>query len=137
MGTEHMTNSVFTEVQPPNACDVTGCGPARQERLGLGSSIGSCIFMSPSLLQKQDTCDGWDQRGRHYQCAKLQVALLWRPGCMLLAGDVCMNLMRLADPVGFEDLDEGRASQRKLSFIRSCWVWPRRRTFLQTLRELG
>ena len=46
-----------------------------------------------------------------------QVALLWRPGCMLFAGDVCMNLMGLADPVGFEDLDEGRASQRKLASL--------------------
>ena len=44
-----------------------------------------------------------------------QVALLWRPGRMLFAGDVCMNLMGLADPVGFENLDEGRASQRKLA----------------------
>jgi glyoxylase-like metal-dependent hydrolase (beta-lactamase superfamily II) len=44
-----------------------------------------------------------------------QVALLWRPGCMLFAGDVCMNLMGLADPVGFENLDEGRVSQRKLA----------------------
>jgi hypothetical protein len=34
---------------------------------------------------------------------------------MLFAGDVGMNLMGLADPVGFEDLDEGRASQRKLA----------------------
>jgi hypothetical protein len=34
---------------------------------------------------------------------------------MLFAADVCMNLMGLADPVGFENLDEGRASQRKLA----------------------
>ena len=46
-----------------------------------------------------------------------QVALLWCPGGMLFAGDVCMNLMGLADPVGFEDLDEGRASQRKLASL--------------------
>ena len=43
------------------------------------------------------------------------VALLWRPGRMLFAGDVCTNLMGLGDPVGFENLDEGRASQRKLA----------------------
>jgi glyoxylase-like metal-dependent hydrolase (beta-lactamase superfamily II) len=43
-----------------------------------------------------------------------QVALLWHPGRMLFAGDVCMNLMGLADPVGFENLNDGRASQRKL-----------------------
>ena len=36
---------------------------------------------------------------------------------MLFAGDVCMNLMGLADPVGFENLDEGRASQRKLASL--------------------
>jgi glyoxylase-like metal-dependent hydrolase (beta-lactamase superfamily II) len=44
-----------------------------------------------------------------------QVALLWHPGRMLFAADVCMNLMGLADPVGFENLDQGRASQRKLA----------------------
>jgi glyoxylase-like metal-dependent hydrolase (beta-lactamase superfamily II) len=46
-----------------------------------------------------------------------QVALLWRSGRMLFAGDVCMNLMGLADPVGFEDLDEGRTSQHKLASL--------------------
>jgi glyoxylase-like metal-dependent hydrolase (beta-lactamase superfamily II) len=45
------------------------------------------------------------------------VALLWRPGRMLFAGDVCMNLMGLGDPVGFENLEEGRASQRKLASL--------------------
>jgi glyoxylase-like metal-dependent hydrolase (beta-lactamase superfamily II) len=44
-----------------------------------------------------------------------QVALLWHPGRMLFAADVCMNLMGLADPVGFENLEEGRESQRKLA----------------------
>ncbi|HEY2535146.1 MAG TPA: MBL fold metallo-hydrolase [Xanthobacteraceae bacterium] len=44
-----------------------------------------------------------------------QVALLWRPGHMLFAGDVGTNLMGLGDPVGFENLAEGRASQRKLA----------------------
>ena len=46
-----------------------------------------------------------------------QVALLWRPGRMLFAGDVGTNLMGLGDPVGFENLDEGRASQRKLASL--------------------
>jgi glyoxylase-like metal-dependent hydrolase (beta-lactamase superfamily II) len=46
-----------------------------------------------------------------------QVALLWRPGRMLFAGDVCMNVMGLGDPVGFESLEEGRASQRKLASL--------------------
>jgi glyoxylase-like metal-dependent hydrolase (beta-lactamase superfamily II) len=44
-----------------------------------------------------------------------QVALLWNPGRMLFAGDVCMNIMGLGDPLGFESLDEGRASQRKVA----------------------
>jgi glyoxylase-like metal-dependent hydrolase (beta-lactamase superfamily II) len=46
-----------------------------------------------------------------------QVALLWRPGRMLFAGDVCMNVMGLGDPVGFESLEDGRASQRKLASL--------------------
>ena len=46
-----------------------------------------------------------------------QVALLWRPGRMLFTGDVCMNIMGLGDPVGFESLKEGRASQRKLASL--------------------
>jgi len=45
------------------------------------------------------------------------VALLWYPGRMLFAGDVCTNLMGLGDPVGFESLEEGRASQRKLASL--------------------
>ena len=44
-----------------------------------------------------------------------QVALLWRRGRMLFAGDVCMNVIGLGDPVGFENLNDGRASQRKLA----------------------
>ena len=44
-----------------------------------------------------------------------QVALLWRRGRMLFAGDVCMNIMGLGDPIGFESLEEGRASQGKLA----------------------
>jgi glyoxylase-like metal-dependent hydrolase (beta-lactamase superfamily II) len=46
-----------------------------------------------------------------------QVALLWRPGRMLLAGDVCTNLTGLGDPIGFESLEGGRASQRKLASL--------------------
>jgi glyoxylase-like metal-dependent hydrolase (beta-lactamase superfamily II) len=45
------------------------------------------------------------------------VALLWRRGRMLFAGDVCMNVMGLGDPVGFESLKEGRASQRKVASL--------------------
>lgn len=44
-----------------------------------------------------------------------QVALLWRGGRMLFAGDACTNLLGLGDPVGFEDLSDGRASQRRLA----------------------
>jgi glyoxylase-like metal-dependent hydrolase (beta-lactamase superfamily II) len=44
-----------------------------------------------------------------------QVALLWRPRRMLFTGDVCMNVMGLGDPIGFENLEEGRVSQRKLA----------------------
>jgi glyoxylase-like metal-dependent hydrolase (beta-lactamase superfamily II) len=46
-----------------------------------------------------------------------QVALLWRPRRMLFVGDVCMNVMGLGDPVGFENLNDGRASQRKLASL--------------------
>ena len=46
-----------------------------------------------------------------------QVALLWLPGRMLFAADVCANIMGLGDPVGFENLEEGRASQRKLASL--------------------
>jgi hypothetical protein len=49
--------------------------------------------------------------------AQEHVALLWHPGRMLLAGDVCTNLMGLGDPVGFESLEQGRASQRKLASL--------------------
>ncbi len=44
-----------------------------------------------------------------------QVALLWRQGRMLFAGDVGMNLVGLGDPVGFKSLIDGRASQRKIA----------------------
>jgi glyoxylase-like metal-dependent hydrolase (beta-lactamase superfamily II) len=46
-----------------------------------------------------------------------QVALLWHPGRMLFAGDACMNIMGLGDPIGFESLKDGRASQRKLASL--------------------
>ena len=46
-----------------------------------------------------------------------QVALLWRPGRMLFAGDAASNIMGLGDPLGFENLEEGRASQHKLASL--------------------
>ena len=44
-----------------------------------------------------------------------QVALLWRPGGMLFAADVFMTILGLGDPLGFEDIEVGRASQRRLA----------------------
>ena len=46
-----------------------------------------------------------------------QVALLWLPGRMLFAADVCTNVLGLGDPVGFENLEDGRLSQRKLASL--------------------
>jgi glyoxylase-like metal-dependent hydrolase (beta-lactamase superfamily II) len=46
-----------------------------------------------------------------------QVALVWRSGRMLFAGDVVANIMGLGDPLGFESIEEGRASQRKLASL--------------------
>ena len=46
-----------------------------------------------------------------------QVALLWRKGSLLIVGDVFMNILGLADPIGFEDEAEGRRSQRKLATL--------------------
>jgi glyoxylase-like metal-dependent hydrolase (beta-lactamase superfamily II) len=46
-----------------------------------------------------------------------QVALVWQNGRMLFAGDVVANIMGLGDPLGFENLEEGRASQRKLASL--------------------
>jgi glyoxylase-like metal-dependent hydrolase (beta-lactamase superfamily II) len=46
-----------------------------------------------------------------------QVALLWHSGRMLFAGDVGTNLLGLGDPIGFENLEDGRASQRKLASL--------------------
>jgi glyoxylase-like metal-dependent hydrolase (beta-lactamase superfamily II) len=43
------------------------------------------------------------------------VALLWQNGRMLFAGDVAANIMGLGDPLGFENPEEGRASQRKVA----------------------
>jgi hypothetical protein len=36
---------------------------------------------------------------------------------MLFVGDVASNMMGLGDPLGFESLEEGRASQRKLASL--------------------
>lgn len=47
-----------------------------------------------------------------------QVSLLWRGEQLLIAGDVGMHILGLSDPIGFEDLAAGRASQRKLAGLR-------------------
>jgi hypothetical protein len=36
----------------------------------------------------------------------------------LIVGDVGMNILGLGDPVGFEDIEEGRRSERKVSALR-------------------
>jgi hypothetical protein len=36
---------------------------------------------------------------------------------MLFAGHVCMNIMGLGDPLGFESLKEGRASQHRVASL--------------------
>ena len=46
-----------------------------------------------------------------------QVALVWQNGRMLFAGDVAANILGLGDPLGFENFEEGRASQRKLASL--------------------
>ena len=47
-----------------------------------------------------------------------QVALLWQGDRLLIVGDVCMNVFKIGDPVGFEDVEDGRRSQRKLAALR-------------------
>jgi glyoxylase-like metal-dependent hydrolase (beta-lactamase superfamily II) len=47
-----------------------------------------------------------------------QLAFLWQGDRLLIAGDVFMNMIGLADPVGFEDEAEGRRSQRKLAGLK-------------------
>ena len=44
-----------------------------------------------------------------------QVTLLWHPGQMLFAGDVCMNNMGLGDPVGFAQTVAQRGSAASLN----------------------
>jgi glyoxylase-like metal-dependent hydrolase (beta-lactamase superfamily II) len=47
-----------------------------------------------------------------------QVAFLWQGERLLIAGDVGTNILALGDPVGFEDIEEGRRSQRKVATLR-------------------
>ena len=46
-----------------------------------------------------------------------QVALLLRDKGVLFVADACMNIVGLGDPIGFEDLRAGRASQQRLAAI--------------------
>ena len=53
-----------------------------------------------------------------------QVALLWQGKRLLIAGDVCMNIFGITDPLGFENRAEGLRSQRKLAeltFDAACF----------------
>ena len=36
---------------------------------------------------------------------------------MLIVGDVGMNILGIGDPIGFEDIEDGRRSQRKLAAL--------------------
>jgi hypothetical protein len=37
---------------------------------------------------------------------------------MLMVGDIGINILGLGDPLGFEDMDEGRPSQRENAALR-------------------
>ena len=63
-----------------------------------------------------DVASGLTVIGTPGHCAG-QVALLWKQGKLLIAGDVCTNLFGLGDPVGFEDEALGRESQRKVAWL--------------------
>lgn len=46
-----------------------------------------------------------------------QVAFLWGGDRLLIGGDVFMNVIGLADPIGFEDAVEGRKSQHRIAAL--------------------
>jgi glyoxylase-like metal-dependent hydrolase (beta-lactamase superfamily II) len=46
------------------------------------------------------------------------VSLLWQGQRLLIVGDVGSNVAGLADPLGFEDRDEGRRSQARLAALQ-------------------
>ena len=52
-----------------------------------------------------------------------QVALLSPPGCILFAADVCMNVISLGDPVGFENLNDGRESWPRKTGQGVKWIF--------------
>lgn len=47
-----------------------------------------------------------------------QVAFIWQGERLLIAGDVGMNMLGLTDPLGFEDIEAGRHSQRRIAALR-------------------
>jgi len=46
------------------------------------------------------------------------VSLLWRDDRLLVVGDVGSNMVGVSDPLGFEDQEQGRRSQRQLASLR-------------------
>lgn len=46
------------------------------------------------------------------------VSLMWRDSRLLIVGDVGSNVVGVSDPLGFEDGEQGRRSQRKLASLR-------------------
>jgi glyoxylase-like metal-dependent hydrolase (beta-lactamase superfamily II) len=45
------------------------------------------------------------------------VSLLWQNGRLLIVGDVGSNVAGVSDPLGFEDREQGRRSQRQLASL--------------------
>ena len=118
-----------TYMHPVDIPIAEGGGPFRpmQPAPGLMGHILCPLFFHPNkrvepvainqpLTEKETLglADGIEVIHTPGHCAG-QVALLWRPGRLLFAGDACANMMGLGDPIGFENLEEGRASQRKLA----------------------
>jgi glyoxylase-like metal-dependent hydrolase (beta-lactamase superfamily II) len=46
------------------------------------------------------------------------VSLMWKGGALLMVGDVGSNVAGVSDPLGFEDRDLGRQSQRRLATLQ-------------------
>lgn len=45
------------------------------------------------------------------------VSLMWKSGGLLIVGDAGSNVVGVSDPLGFEDREEGRRSQRQLASL--------------------
>lgn len=45
------------------------------------------------------------------------VSLMWQGGRLLIVGDVGSNVAGVSDPLGFEDREQGRRSQRRLASL--------------------